>query len=270
MLSVHFLKTPIKDHKMKTIALIQARMSSSRLPGKVLLDISGQPMLLHVIHRAKQAKSVDLVAVITSTHADDDAIEMLCKENNIPCFRGSLDDVLDRYYQAAIHFQADIIVRLTADCPLLDPLIVEKVVRTFHESSLDYVSNTLESTYPDGLDTEVFRFETLEKAWKEARLKSEREHVTAYIYNHPELFRLGSVKQEQDLSSLRWTVDTFRDLEFVRIIYNFFKDVEFGMYEILKLMKEHPEVTKLNSGQQRNEGYQKSLQEDIEAHTNSR
>lgn len=255
---------------MRTVALIQARMSSNRLPGKVLQDIAGRPMLLQVIHRAKQAKSVDIIAVITSNHEDDDAIEMLCKENGILCFRGSLDDVLDRYYQAAIYFQADIVIRLTGDCPLLDPKIIDKVVQTFHKGAFDYVSNTLECTYPDGLDTEIFRFETLEKAWKEARLKSEREHVTAYIYKHPELFRLGSVKQEQDLSSLRWTVDTPRDLEFVRTIYNYFKNVEFGMYGILKMIKENPEFAKINYGQQRNEGYLKSLQEDSEAQTKSR
>jgi spore coat polysaccharide biosynthesis protein SpsF len=255
---------------MKTIALIQARMSSSRLPGKVLQDIAGQPMLMRVVRRAQQTKSIDAVVVITSTHADDDAIAIFCQEHGIACFRGSLDDVLDRYYQAASHFQADFIVRLTADCPLLDPKIIDKVVQTFHQGTFDYVSNTLECTYPDGLDTEIFRFETLERVWQEARLKSEREHVTAYIYKHRELFRLGSVKQEQDLSALRWTVDTPRDLELVRAIYNFIKDEEFGMDEILKLMKAHPEITKLNAGQQRNEGYQKSLQEDIEAQTNSR
>lgn len=253
---------------MKTIALIQARMSSSRLPGKVLQDIAGQPMLLHVVHRAKQAKSIDSVAVITTTYADDDAIEMLCKENGIPCFRGSLDDVLDRYYQAATYFKADVVVRLTADCPLLDPAIIEQVVKTFHLNSFDYVANIVEITYPDGLDTEVFRFETLERAWKEARLKSEREHVTVYILKHPELFRLGSVKQEEDLSSLRWTVDTPQDLEFVRTIYSFFPDADFGMHDIVKLMKAHPEITKINSEQQRNEGYQKSLREDVEVHTN--
>lgn len=270
MLSVPFPITPVKDHKMKTIALIQARMSSSRLPGKVLQDIAGQPMLLHVVHRAQQAKSIDSVAVITTTYADDDAIEILCKENGIPCFRGSLDDVLDRYYQAAIYFKADIVVRLTADCPLLDPAVIEQVVKTFHQNSFDYVANIVEVTYPDGLDTEVFRFETLERAWKEARLKSEREHVTTYILNHPELFRLGSVKQAEDLSFLRWTVDTPRDLEFVRAIHNFIKDEEFGMEKIVKLLKEHPELSELNAGQQRNEAYQKQLQEDIEVQTNSR
>ena len=136
---------------MKTIALIQARMTSSRLPGKVLQDVAGKPMLLHVVNRAQQAKSVDNVAVITSTHESDDAIERCCIENSIPCFRGNLDDVLDRYYQAARHFQADNVVRITADCPLLDPVIVDKVINAFNDSAYDYVSNTLECTYPDGL-----------------------------------------------------------------------------------------------------------------------
>jgi spore coat polysaccharide biosynthesis protein SpsF len=255
---------------MKTVALIQARMSSSRLPGKVLQDIAGKPMLLHVVHRAQKVQSIDSVAVITTTYAEDDAIEKLCKENGIPFFRGSLDDVLDRYYQAAIYFKADIVVRLTADCPLLDPAVIEQVVKTFHQNSFNYVANVVEVTYPDGLDTEVFGFGTLERAWKEARLKSEREHVTVYILKHPELFRLGSVKQEKDLSSLRWTVDTPQDLEFVRSIYNFIKDEEFGMEEIVKLLKEHPELSELNAGQQRNEAYQKQLQEEIEAQSNSR
>jgi spore coat polysaccharide biosynthesis protein SpsF len=255
---------------MKTVALIQARMSSSRLPGKVLLDIAGQPMLLHVVQRAKQAKSIDVVAVITSTHVEDDAIERLCTENGISSFRGSLDDVLDRYYQAAGYFQADVVVRLTADCPLLDPQVIDNVVQIFHQGGFDYVSNALECTYPDGLDTEIFRFATLERAWKEARLKSEREHVTAYIYKHPELFRLGSVKQKEDLSAWRWTVDTSQDLEFVRTVYSFFGDADFGMTDILKVMREHPKITEINSGQERNEGYQKSLQEDGEVQTNPR
>jgi spore coat polysaccharide biosynthesis protein SpsF len=247
---------------MKTVALIQARMSSTRLPGKVLLEIAGQPMLLQVVQRARQAKSIDAVAVVTSTAADDDAIEQLCQKRGVLCFRGSLDDVLDRYYQAAIHFKADIVVRLTADCPLLDPAVIEQVVRTFHQNSFDYVANIVEITYPDGLDTEVFRFATLEKAWQEARLKSEREHVTVYILKHPELFRLGSVKQAEDLSSLRWTVDTPQDLEFVRTVYSFFPNTDFGMADIVKVMRAHPDIIDINSAHERNEGYQKSLQED--------
>jgi spore coat polysaccharide biosynthesis protein SpsF len=247
---------------MKKVALIQARMSSSRLPGKVLKDIVGSPMLIRVIQRAVSAKTIDLVAVITSNHADDNAIEQLCDHHSILCYRGSLNDVLDRYYEAALHFQADVIVRITADCPLLDPIIVDKVIDAFQNGRFDYVSNTLECTYPDGLDTEVFRFETLKQAWQEAALKSEREHVTAYMVKHPEFFRLGSVKHEEDLSSLRWTVDTPRDLEFIRCIYKHFGNGDFGMEEILAYVENHPEIQTINAGQERNEGYHKSLRED--------
>ena len=256
---------------MKTVALIQARMSSSRLPGKVLLDIAGRPMLWHVVHRAQQAKSIDAVAVITSINEVDDAIERLCTESGIACFRGSLDDVLDRYYQAAMHFQADVVVRLTADCPLLDPAIIDtRRQDSFTKTRLTMLPTPWKSPYPDGLDTEIFRFAALERAWKEARLKSEREHVTAYILKHPELFRLGSVKQAENLSALRWTVDTSEDLEFVRTVYSLFPDADFGMADILTVMREHPEMSEINSGQQRNEGYQKSLREDGEVQTNPR
>jgi len=253
---------------MKTVALIQARMTSSRLPGKVLQDIAGCPMLLRVVERAQQAKAIDLVAVITSTHESDDAIEQCCKENGIEVFRGNLDDVLDRYYQAAIHFHADAIVRITADCPLLDPAISDLVVETFKNGDYDYVSNTIECTYPDGLDTEVFRFDALKRAWQSASLKSEREHVTAYIYKHPELFRLGMVRHFEDYSALRWTVDTPTDLDFVRAVYANFDGMHFGMTEILQFMKEHPEASAINAGQFRNEGYQKSLHEDMKIKAN--
>jgi len=247
---------------MKTIALIQARMTSSRLPGKVLQDIAGKPMLLRVVDRARQAKSIDLVAVITSTHESDDVIERCCIENSVPCFRGNLDDVLDRYYQASLNFEAETIVRITADCPLLDPGIVDQVVETFNSGNYDYASNTIEFTYPDGLDTEVFRFETLEKAWRDAVLKSEREHVTAYIYKHPELFRLGVVKHTEDLSALRWTVDTPSDLEFVRAVYAGLTNDHFGIEDVLRFIKDHPGIAALNAEQERNEGYMKSLKED--------
>lgn len=248
---------------MKTIALIQARMTSSRLPGKVLQDVNGKPMLLRVVSRTQQAKTINLVAVITSTHESDDAIERCCIENSVPFFRGNLDDVLDRYYQAARHFQADNVVRITADCPLLDPTIVDKVVNAFNGGTYDYVSNTIECTYPDGLDTEVFRFAVLEKVWREACLKSEREHVTAHIYNHPEIFRLCGAKHTENLSALRWTVDTPSDLEFVRAVYAGFTDDRFGMEDVLRFIKEHPEAGVLNAGQVRNEGYLKSLKEDL-------
>jgi spore coat polysaccharide biosynthesis protein SpsF len=249
---------------MKTVALVQARMSSSRLPGKVLQDIAGQPMLLRVINRIRHAESIDNAVVVTSTDKYDDDIEALCCENGVAFFRGSLDDVLDRFYQAALYFHVESIIRITADCPLLDPKIVDKIVHTFRNGAFDYVSNTIECSYPDGLDTEVFSFATLKRAWQEALMKSEREHVTPYIYKHPELFRLKNIKHDVDLSSLRWTVDTMRDLEFVRAVYSHFNDSSFGMSEILLLLRDHHEIFDLNAGQQRNEGYQKSLREDAE------
>src|SRR5436190_2821698 len=187
---------------MKTVAIIQARMASTRLPGKVLADIEGRPLLQEVIERVARAKTLDLVAIATSDTQPDDRIVEFCKDNRTAYFRGSLDDVLDRFKMAAAYFGADVIVRLTADCPLLDPEVIDKVVKVFQEEDCDYAANVIECTYPDGLDTEVFGYQALRRAWQEAQLKSEREHVTPYIRNHPEVFRLKNVKHPEDLSSL--------------------------------------------------------------------
>jgi spore coat polysaccharide biosynthesis protein SpsF len=247
---------------MKTVAIIQARMSSTRLPGKIMADINGKPMLFHVVSRAQQAKSINLAVVATSAHAEDDTVWAFCRNEGILCFRGSLEDVLDRYYQAARYFEADVVVRLTADCPLLDSLVIDKVVQTFHTGPYDYASNTLEPTYPDGLDTEVFLVDALTRAWQEARLRSERENVTSYIWKRPEIFRLVNVKNDVDLSGLRWTVDEPQDLAFVRSIFDHMNRSSFGMAEILNLLQKHPEWNSMNSGFMRNEGYLRSLCED--------
>lgn len=244
---------------MKIVAIIQARMSSNRLPGKIMADIAGKPMLFQVVSRAKRARNIDLAVVATSNGADDDPVEQFCQEAAIPCFRGNLDDVLDRFYQAARHFQAEIIVRLTADCPLLDPQVIDNVIDTYLKGDYQYVSNAITCTYPDGLDTEVFPFQALEQAWTEAKLRSEREHVTPYIRNHPEIFRLKNVSHTQDLSSLRWTVDEPKDLVFVRAVCDHFGKTLFGMKEILSLLEKDRELQGLNAGIQRNEGYLKSL-----------
>jgi spore coat polysaccharide biosynthesis protein SpsF len=248
---------------MKTVAIIQARMSSTRLPGKIMADLAGQPLLSRVIARAQRARLVDLVGIATTDRPADEQVAHLCGRIGVPCFRGSEDDVLDRYYQAAQQFGGETLVRLTADCPLLDPAVIDKAIAHFHSGDFDYVSNGVERTYPDGLDTEVFRRTALEWAWREARLTSEREHVTPYLYKHPELFRLGSVKNDVDLSAHRWTVDEPRDLELVRAIYGHFGDsIDFGMAEILDLLHQHPELNQINAGIECNEGYQKSLQAD--------
>ena len=238
-------------------------MTSTRLPGKILADIVGRPLLQYVVSRARQARMLDIVVVATTDRPSDDPTEQCCRGMDVPCFRGSETDVLDRYYRAAERFPADAIVRLTADCPLLDPRVIDKVVTFFHEGTYDYVCNTMPPTYPDGLDTEVFRRESLNQAWREARLQSEREHVTPYIWKHSELFRLGNVANDTDHSKLRWTVDEPADLEFVRRVYaHFGTSTQFGMTEILDLLKARPEIQAVNAGFERNEGYLKSLEED--------
>jgi len=238
-------------------------MGSSRRRGKVMAEIAGRPMLEHVVRRAQRATTLELVVVATSDHPNDDAVAQFCSNTDIPCFRGSEDDVLDRYYQAGRKYKADPIVRLTADCPLLDPVVIDQVVEVFRSGDYDYVSNALEPTYPDGLDAEVLRFRALEQAWQEARWQTEREYPTAYIFKHPELFRLRNVRHDVDLSDLRWTVDEPDDLEFVRRVYQHLgPEPSFGMQEILNLLRQHPELKQINAGIERNEGYQKSLRED--------
>lgn len=249
---------------MKIVAIIQARMASTRLPGKVLVEVSGQPLLQHMIERVKRAKKLDSVVVATSEAEADQAVAWLCEASGTVCYRGRESDVLDRYYRAAVENEADVVVRLTADCPLIDPEVIDQVIGFFHGGEFDYVSNIIECSYPDGLDTEVFTREALERTWREARLKSEREHVTPYLRNHPELFRQGNMRYHEDLSSLRWTVDTPRDLDFVRTVYSNFSSNAFGMGEVLDLLKHNPQLGEINQGIERNEGYRKSLVEDGE------
>jgi spore coat polysaccharide biosynthesis protein SpsF len=248
---------------MKTIAIIQARMSSTRLPGKVLADVAGRPLLAHLLERAARAETLDSTVIATTVGPLDDPIEELCRRREVPCFRGSEEDVLDRYHRAATAFGGDVIVRLTADCPVLDPAVIDQTVRYYLDGEFDYVSNALKPTFPNGLDAEVFSFAALDRAWREAALRSEREHVTPYIWKHPELFRLGSVEHDADLSAFRWTVDEPEDLELVREFYRHLGPAStFGMAEILALLERHPELTGINARFKRNEGYQKSLRED--------
>ncbi|MEW5943436.1 MAG: glycosyltransferase family protein [Pseudomonadota bacterium] len=249
---------------MKILAILQARFSSTRLPGKVLKPILGKPMLRHQIERIRRARRIDKLMVATSAHPSDDALQKLCAEAGITCHRGSLDDVLDRFYQAARTQGVEYVVRLTGDCPLADPAVIDRVVDACLESGADYASNVFPPTYPDGLDVEVFRFAALERAWREGRLPSEREHVTPYIHQHPELFRQVNVSQENDLSALRWTVDNPADFEFVREVYEalYPHNPAFATADILDLLARRPELGKINTHLQRNEGYAKSLAED--------
>jgi spore coat polysaccharide biosynthesis protein SpsF (cytidylyltransferase family) len=244
------------------IALIQARMSSSRLRGKVLKLVRGKSVLARVVERVRRARTPQIVAVATTTNASDDPIERACAALDTLCFRGQEDDVLDRFYVAANLYGGDAIMRVTADCPLIDPNVIDAVGDVFARGEHDYVANINPPTYPDGLDVELFTFAALESAWRGARLRSEREHVTLYIRNHPELFRIGNVRCDRDLSHLRWTVDEARDLEFIEAVYERLGGCPFGHEETLSLVEREKELTQLNSGIMRDAGLMKSLAAD--------
>lgn len=206
-------------------------MSSTRLPGKVLLDLEGKPVLQHVIERVRLSKTIDKVIVATTDNTEGKEIEKLCIKIGAEVYRGSEDDVLDRFYQAVRGFKPDHIIRITADCPLIDPGVIDDIVKCHLKNSADYTTNTLKETYPDGEDVEVFTFKTLGKAWESACLKSEREHVTPYIRKNPSLFKLCNKEYEENISNKRWTLDEQRDYEFLKVIYKnlYKKDVFFGM-----------------------------------------
>ena len=248
----------------KIHVIIQARMGSTRLPNKVLKEILKKPMLWHLVNRLKHSKFNPVIIIATTNAKEDKRIIDFANQLNLKSYAGSMNDVLDRFYQAALIFRAEIYVRITADCPLMDPEVFDKVVQVFLENDTDFTSNTHPPTYPDGIDIEVFSFETLEKTWKEARLASEREHVTAYIWKNPDIFKLGNVYNDNDLHELRWTVDQEEDFLFVTEIYsNLFPNKEiFLMNDILKLLKEKPELLEINNNILRNEGYWKSVKND--------
>jgi spore coat polysaccharide biosynthesis protein SpsF (cytidylyltransferase family) len=249
---------------MTTTAIIQARMGSSRLAGKVLMDIAGKPLLWHVINRIKHCTTIHQIVVATSTGEDDRAIITLAQRSGVKSFAGSEDDVLDRFYQAATKVNADPIVRITADCPVIDPQVVDEVVQGYFSGRYDVYG--LSGEFPDGLDVTVFSYAALKDAWNNARLPSEREHVGPYILNHPEKFRQGTFLKFSNLGHMRWTVDEPQDLQFIREIYNrLYKENEVFLTEdILNLLEREPGLTHINSGIIRNEGYLKSLQKDIE------
>jgi glutamate-1-semialdehyde aminotransferase/spore coat polysaccharide biosynthesis protein SpsF (cytidylyltransferase family) len=242
------------------VAIVQARMGSSRLPGKTIADVAGRPLLLHVVERVRNARRVDKVVVATTGESADDPIAALCQAEEIQHFRGSEDDVLDRFYKTAQANSADIVVRITADCPLIDPAVIDKVVARFQVGDCDYVSNIVRYTYPDGLDTEVFSFAALERAWREAKKPSDREHVTPYLRS--ERFRTANVENESPvpLGKYRWTVDHPADLEFVRAVYKAFSgEKHFGFQDIFHLLRERPELATIQAETITNEGYYKSL-----------
>lgn len=249
---------------MNTVAIIQARVSSTRLPGKILKKIEGKTILEHVIDRVKAAQNLDDVIVATTVNKEDLEIVKLCTSLGISVFCGSENDVLDRYYQTARLFKANHIVRITSDCPLIDPQVIEEVIELYFKEKADYATNTIPETFPDGEDVEVFSFKTLKRAWESAKLSSEREHVTPYIRKNPNIFKIVNLKCSVNLNNKRWTIDEPMDFKYIKIIYKnlYSEDSLFGMKKILDFLKKHPEIEKINKNIIRNEGYSKSLKED--------
>jgi len=234
---------------MKTGAVIQARMGSTRLPGKVLIDLAGEPALTRVINRTGRARTVDTVIVATTTKSRDDPLADLCAASGTACFRGSETDVLDRYYQTALQHDLDMIVRITSDCPLIEPTIIDLVVTGYLEraGTLDYASNIIpRRTWPRGLDTEVMSIEALTRAWRESEDPDHREHVTPYIYSVQGGFSIHSVEHADDFSHHRWTLDTPEDLEFLQLIYTHFGRDDFAWTEVIALLEQNREWVDIN------------------------
>lgn len=228
--------------------IIQARTGSTRLPGKVLKELCGNPVLWHVWNRLRHARKVDDIIIATTILSEDDSIQSFCEEHNIPFYRGSSNDVLSRYYEAAKTFNAETIIRVTADCPVIDPVVIDHLIDSYVNEKVDYMSNGMVRTFPRGLDAEIFSFKILERTHKEAKLEYEREHVTPYIYNHPEIFSPMSFLNTEDISSHRWTVDTKEDFSLIKIIFDslYHKKEIFLLDDILKLFDENPGLAKIN------------------------
>lgn len=263
----YILNYIMKSYDTMIFVMIQARMGSSRLPGKVMKNVVGKPLLQHIIERLNFCDKIDKIIVITSQENENQPIVQLCDELNVSCFSGNENDVLDRYYQAAKNFnlkENDSIVRITADCPLIDPEIVDSVILKHIKGNYDYTTNTIVRTYPDGLDCEVFKVSILNEMWEKAKLKSEREHVTLFIKNNQNDYYCGNVESKIDNSSLRWTVDEKEDFMLISKIFECLYDENkiFLMNDILDLFESNPSLLNINNMYENNEGLKKSLEND--------
>ena len=243
-------------------AIVQARMTSTRLPGKVLLKVMGRPILSYQIERLRRVNNIDNIIIATTINRDDDPIVEFCKRESVSYFRGSENDVLDRYYQAAKKFGVNDIMRVTADCPLIDPENCDNIIQIYLESDIDYIHTGL--TFAEGLDCEVLSFNVLERSRQEASLLSEREHVTQYVHNHPDLFKKVTFQNKTDDSKYRFTVDEQEDFLVVKAVIEALYEESIKLYthEIKNYLDSHPDVFSLNSHIIRNEGLLKSLKED--------
>lgn len=251
--------------EVKPTAIIQARMRSSRLPGKVLRPLLGRPMLAHIVERVRACQGIATVVVATSDRESDEPIRRMCAEHGILCFAGSEEDVLDRFYQAAVRFGGDPLIRITADCPLVDPELLSKLVVYYQTGSYDHVGVATgagalflgQRRYPDGLDAECFSLAALERAWREATSAPDREHVTPYMWRHQDLFRCGQLTSPHDYSQLRWTVDNEADFDLIARLYEALYRPErpFVMEDVLRYLASHPELSATNEAFIGKEGY---------------
>ena len=250
-------------NKKKITVIIEARTGSSRLRNKVIAEIEGKPMIFYVIDRVKQIKSVEQIILATTQEKNDKILIEIAKQNSIGVFTGDSMDVLNRDYQCALQNNADPIIRITGDCPLIDPDIVEEMLEFYLKNNYDYISNRINPKYPDGLDVEIYSFKTLQMVEQNAKLSSERSLVTTYITKNPKIFKIFSYENQEDLSGHRWTVDEQNDLEFVRKIYSIMKPkTNFSMNKIMEILIKNPELLKINSGIVRNEGHLKLYDND--------
>lgn len=243
---------------MTTHAIIQARCGSTRFPNKVFADINGKPLIWHVVDRLANAKTIDKIVIATTTNAKDDKIEAWCKENNVAVFRGSEDDVLNRYYSASLAYPSDIVVRITADDPFKEPAVIDAVVSKLINEGYDHVTNNFPPSWPEGLDCEAFTFAALKESEETTHDSFEREHVTQYIYHNPDKFKIGNVASDVNLSGYRWTIDKEVDYEMVKAVYAHRDPKNTSILlldEILEILKNNPEIAQINSSVERSAMY---------------
>jgi spore coat polysaccharide biosynthesis protein SpsF len=240
-------------------AIIQARVSSTRFPNKVFADLCGMPLIWHVVNRLKWSKKIEKLVLATSENKADDILEKWANKNGVIVFRGNENDVLNRYYSAAVFSNASTIVRVTADDPFKDPEVIDQVIDVYQIGQLDFAYNNNPPSYPEGLDTEVFSFSALKQAEENSKDPFEREHVTQYFYRNPSMFKQKNVSYKEDISYLRWTIDTEKDYEMVKSIYNgLYKDgAIFLLKDILEYLKQNPGIERLNMDVKRSAMYSK-------------
>jgi len=247
-----------------TLIICQARYASTRLPGKVLLTIRNKPLLWYLLKRLELVKTPNQIIIATSTSDSNKPLLDYLREQKINYYAGDENDVLDRFYRTAKHYSGEIIVRITADCPLIDSTLIDRGLDIFLNDNFDYLSNVHPPTFPDGYDIEIFTFKALETSWKNAKLNSEREHVTPFIYNNPNIFRIENFQNDKDLSNIRLTVDTKKDFILISKIIENFHDrwTKFDLKDVITFINQNPHLLKINAQYERNEGYFKSLKED--------